>query len=124
MREKKILWSEEDTAKARILLARHASPDQFLAEINRTKGAAKSRIEYLDNPNCRQRKYDFVNRSRVKCMAGPTEPPRRYTTRAAGMPIPEHVLADAAARSNAPRTISEILMGDPPQGYSALDRRS
>ena len=124
MRERKNLWNEEDTAKARILIARNAPPEDFMSEIKRTKGASKSRIEYLDNPNCRDRKYESVRRSRLKCLDGPTEPPRRYTTRAAGMPIPEHVLADAAARSNAPRTLSAMLLGDPPIGFSALDRRS
>lgn len=37
-------------------------------------------------------------------------------------PSPE-MLADAARRANAPRDLTAMLMGDPPRGCSALDRR-
>lgn len=37
--------------------------------------------------------------------------------------IPSSVLIDRERRSLAPRTITALLFGDPPPGYSALDRR-
>lgn len=37
---------------------------------------------------------------------------------------PAEVLAERDARALAPRSLSALLLGDPPRGYSALDRRS
>ena len=37
--------------------------------------------------------------------------------------MPLEVFVDRAARQAAPRTITGMLCGDPPQGFSALDRR-
>jgi len=45
---------------------------------------------------------------------GACEPVRRPT---------EQMLADAAKRCNAPRSLGAIAFGDPPPGWSALDRR-
>jgi hypothetical protein len=36
--------------------------------------------------------------------------------------VPADVLADARRRMDAPRTLSALFFGDPPQGFSALDR--
>lgn len=37
---------------------------------------------------------------------------------------PDHVWEDATLRATAPRSLTAILMGDPPRGFSALDRRT
>lgn len=41
--------------------------------------------------------------------------PRRY--------VPPHVMADRDRRAEIPRSITSLVLGDPPPGYSALDRR-
>ena len=123
---RKNLWSDEDTATARILLARNASFEEFFTILGRSKAASKTRIQYLDNENVRYRKYEHVKRQRThRRLTGSAPPPsQRHVTRMSAGAPPAHVLADAAARSNAPRTLSAMLLGDPPIGFSALDRRS
>jgi hypothetical protein len=37
--------------------------------------------------------------------------------------VPDDVLIERNARYSAPRTISASLLGDPPAGFSALDRK-
>jgi hypothetical protein len=48
---------------------------------------------------------------------------RMHKERAAPINIPEDVWAERNARITAPRTVSASLLGDPPPGYSALDRK-
>ena len=114
------LWSDEDTAKARELLAQGATDQQFLRSINRTKAAAHARIKWLDNPGYRDgattRSRKSRNNNKYK-----NEEIRSHPTRVRD--IPDHVIADAAKRAEAPRTITGWLMGDPCMGQSALDRR-
>lgn len=47
---------------------------------------------------------------------------RREVVSSAGRPSPE-MIAEAEQRYLAPRSITSMLLGDPPVGWSALDRR-
>lgn len=38
--------------------------------------------------------------------------------------IPQQVLADRDYRARLPRSVTQTLFGDPPPGYSALDRKA
>lgn len=51
-----------------------------------------------------------------------SEGARRETVISAARPTPE-MIADAARRASAPRSLISMLMNDPPKGCSALDRR-
>lgn len=48
---------------------------------------------------------------------------RTHNDRAAPINIPNDVWAERNARLTAPRTVSASILGDPPPGYSALDRK-
>jgi hypothetical protein len=52
--------------------------------------------------------------------------PTRYQKRAPSKDdsIPSEVIEAAVRRATAPRSLTAILMGDPPAGFSALERRA
>lgn len=113
------VWSDEETEKARSLLAAGARNHEFVSAINRTKNAARSRILYVDNPKSR----DYAA-ERAKRYRNSAEYQAVVRRREAGPSfIPIEVITDAAKRADAPRTITAWLQGDPAPGFSALDRR-
>lgn len=108
-------WNDADTATARDLLSRKAKNQEFIDAIGRSKKAAVSRMQYLDEPNYRQKKAERLQRA-------------RYATQTAQSAIrfrrvPDSVLADALRRNSADKSITAMLCGDPAPGQSALDRR-
>lgn len=101
-------WSDADTERARQLLKSGADDATFRSELGRTKGSAKSRmftVKFKERISQRNRK----------------DPNSR---RPESFHVPPHVIEDAARRANAPRSITATLLGDPPVGFSALERRA
>jgi hypothetical protein len=115
------LWSSEETSRARKLLARNATAEEFRIELGRSKAAAQARILYLDNPRSRERTKERAYRQKMGERADPmptgiqAERPRS---------IPPHLVVEARQRSAAARSITAFVFGDPPPGYSALDKRT
>jgi hypothetical protein len=109
-------WTDEQTAKARELLAAKAPNETFIAEIGRSKVAARARIRYLGDPEGFKSKRRAERPSRAKTASKRVENPDRFY-------IPDEVIAAAAARLTAHRSLTAQLCGDPPVGFSALDRR-
>lgn len=93
------VWSAEDTAIARQMFVNQGPSEAFLAKLGRPETAARERIKRVD--------------SRAKTEA-----------RAALPKIPTRVVLDAVRRATAPRSLTALAFGDPPPGYSALDRRN
>ncbi len=113
------VWSDEHTDIARRMLAAGARNHEFIAAINRSKAAARCRVLYVDNPTNRDYAAERARRYRES-------PEYRATVRRREVHVgivPHEVAADAVARADAPRTITAWLQGDPPPGFSALDRR-
>jgi hypothetical protein len=88
-------WAPEDTEIARQMLADNELPEAFLTRLGRSETAAREHIKRKD-------------------VRAKTE------SRAAAPKIPAGVIEDAVRRSLLP----ERTFGDPPPGYSALDRRN
>lgn len=110
-------WSEAETAKARELVDTDIHPDAFLAQVGRTKDAARSRLKWIDNPAYRAaHSADMCARRR--------EMPHSHIIAAPKFAPPPDVVADAMRRAVAPRSLTALLMGDPAPGASALDRRA
>lgn len=82
------------------------SDETFLAAVGHTRGGYLSKIR------------DERNAERVR--TNRYEPGQRHCK---SLPVPPHLAADAARRSSAPRSITALVCGDPPPGYSALDKR-
>ncbi len=103
------MWNDEDTKKARELIAAGADNSTFLREIGRSKPAAYARIRYVDCPETYR-----LSRLREKAKAVEYSPPFR---------IPSEVLEAARLRLSANLSLTAILCGDPRPGQSALDRK-
>jgi hypothetical protein len=104
-------WNDQDTSRARALIAAGADDATFIREIGRTYAAAKSRIRYVDYPALRK-----------------PPAPRKVNSRAVKSTslfyVPDDVVSDAIRRTLARRSLTALILGDPDRGQSALDRRN
>lgn len=96
----KRFWTDAEDAIATELLAADAPEELFLEKIGWSKYRAMQRM-------------DRIRTGRVTRMRGVTPTEGRVD-------VPEHVWADAMRRANAPRSLTEILCGDPGPTRSAL----
>jgi hypothetical protein len=105
-------WTAEQEAGARRLIAAKAAPEIYLSEIGHTRSSAYKHIRWVDDPSYRAA---HTNSNRVAA---------RLASKVvhSSAPPPE-VLADAARRATAPRSLTALLCGDPEPGRSMLDQR-
>ena len=98
-------WTEGELKIAQQLMARKATNEECLAILGRSR-----HVCYVKTERWKDRSFKLgFRKPRV-------EPPQERA--------PEHVLQEAARRMSAPRTITGLICGDPPKGYSALEQRS
>ena len=116
-------WTEEMTERSRQMKARGgATNGEYLAAFGRTRKAVMARLRYLDRPEVRQAQavqkaaYRRTNEVYRAKLDGRTTPDRHVA--------PPEVIEDAIRRASAPRSVSAWICGDPPPGWSALERRA
>lgn len=110
-------WTKDEEMKAREMLKNLAAESEFMRAFGRTRAAAIHHINYVDKPIVREKNRIRSNTFRLdkNTTKGRAVKPMRV--------VPEEVIADAVRRNSAERTITQAAMGDPPNGYSALDRK-
>lgn len=113
------LWSVEHTDMARQLVRSDATNQECIEAINRTRASCRARIRYVDNEDVRLKmssrgKHRAPNKSKSKGINHVAEGMRG---------VPDEVIADARRRACEARTLTAWVMGDPPPGHSALDKR-
>jgi hypothetical protein len=93
--------------------------------VRRSRAAVGAKLWHLRNPDGKSRAMR-IRQERRDAVKGQ---PRRtayagceYVDICSARPT-EEMIADRDARHNAPRSITGTLMGDPPLGFSALDRK-
>jgi hypothetical protein len=106
-------WTPEQEQLAREMMATGASAEEFLLKLGRTKDAAYQR---LYSKRCADGSYTRRKPRKLSAQSFQMADP------VAARPNAELLVA-AIARTNAPRSITAWLCGDPPPGYSALDKR-
>lgn len=123
LKRKFVPWSDEDTAKARELLARNADPSEFMAALNRSRNAAQLRIRYVDDPTMKEREAARYAERKIRYRMA--KEARGISVRASPIKIeiPDAVLQDAWKRINTPRSITASLFGDPAETQSALFKK-
>ena len=113
-------WTAEEDAKVHELLALDLNYKQIAERISRPYSSTKEHIRWLfmteEQKEWRRERIRSGRRNGKDIVRRVEE----YSTREAK---PQHVFEDAARRAEAPRTLTAVLMGDPPIGFSALDRR-
>lgn len=92
-------WSDEETEIARQLLRSGATNDMCLERLGRSFSACRERVERVN----------------LEVVTGPS---------AVSPKAPAVVLEERARRQMAPVTVTGYIFGDPPLGYSALDKRN
>ncbi len=101
MRPKQPRWTAEEFAVARSLVESKATNEECIQALGRSLKACSEKV-----------RLGFA-------------PEKVYFKTPAQAKIPEGVRAEAAKRSSArPRDLAGMIFGDPPQGYSALERRT
>lgn len=93
-------WTPEDIKKAHKLVEAKASDDECMAVIGRKYWSCYMKI-------ARDRYRHGVD---VRVEASPVVPPQ--------------VIHEAVQRMTAPRDLTGVICGDPPKGFSALERRA
>lgn len=111
-------WSDSDTQLARDNY--HLRPDEFYRATRRTKQAARAHLKYVSRPEVRARKNAQKAALRLERKANPLP----KVDISAAIFVPDQVRADAVRRASAPRSLTGIICGDPPIGFSALERRA
>jgi hypothetical protein len=86
------------------MIREKAPASEFVEIFGTTRKAAMARIRHVDN---------FQDRR--------TRNKGEYTPRAPE--IPEAVIVERVQRATAARTLTGFVFGDPPLGFSALDKR-
>ena len=115
-------WSLEDLGTLKQLLREGQTHAQIARALNTSVQRVKNRICW----DClsgwqREKRRQGNNRRRLNGRAPRYKRPDNPTI--ASKPKPE-VLEEASRRMSAPRTLTGAIMGDPPIGYSALERRT
>lgn len=101
------LWSEADTEAAAKMLADGACDADFRRVLGRTRAAARSRISHA-----------------MVCVRMESQPASDTAWLHEIRDVDPEILAAARRRALAPRSLTAIAFGDPPPGFSALDRRN
>lgn len=116
-------WTTEETETLLSLRAQSVTFPDIAVRLSRTRKAVEWRYQLVRLTP--EKKEKFRERKNASSRTYRKRPhkinPLRFvpgTTR-----IPEDVLMERDVRLAAPRTITAHFMGDPPIGYSALDKR-
>jgi hypothetical protein len=98
-------WTDADTKLARQMLVAGEPADAFVVRLGRTLQASRDRVK-------RER-----HKAAWKSLSHSEMRERVFAS-------PAHVIAEAQRRASAPQCLTGLTFGDPPKGYSALDRRN
>lgn len=120
------LWTAEDLKTLCRMKAEKSLVRDIALALGRSEGAVVEQWRWINNSEeRRERRRDRTNLIRsAKRNGTPISHPHKvlgYST-ISSRPSGD-LLADAQRRMLAPRTIGQEIFGDPPPGYSALDRK-
>lgn len=116
-------WTSEEQELLFKLKRQSVSFAEIAERLNRTRKAVEWRwqvINFTPAKKERYRKTKLDNAATYRRRPRKTNPARFVPD---VMIAPEVVLIERSIRLAAPRTITGLLFGDPPIGYSALDKR-
>lgn len=117
------LWTDEETTILREMMGAARDVSEIMARLGRSKHSIKERWRWINRTEedrvRRQKQINLNRHMRNNCIAG-VGASRLVSYRE----IPEEVTIIRAARLNAgPQSLTGAFFGDPPRGFSALDRK-
>jgi hypothetical protein len=112
------VWSEEETAILREMVAAGCGLPAIMEKLGRTKPSVRERWRWINlSAEAKGRRLKELNDKR-KLRSRYGTGISLYASR-----VPENVLANREARVAAgPRDLTGAFFGDPPRGFSALER--
>jgi hypothetical protein len=116
-------WTKEETETLVRLRKLSVSFQEIASALNRTRKAVEWRWQVIHfTPDHKERRRQTKNANAYKYRVRPKKQnPLRFVPEK--MLAPDVVLIERDIRLSAPRTITAHIFGDPPPGYSALDKR-
>lgn len=113
-------WSQQEWARVKQLKERGYTIEAISLIVGRSKEQVKGKIrwETMSEEN-RQARRDRLNAYRAENRKIKKPHPPVMSHRAP----PAELLVERAARLSAPQTMTGMFFGDPPPGWSALDRK-
>jgi hypothetical protein len=121
-------WTAEEITKLHLLLEEGKTHDA-IARIMRCKPDRITNRICWEKQSAEQRQarqtrvQEWRHRTRKTPRSYVGHPTAHFAERPGARP-PSELIEDAQRRALAPRSISAFVFGDPPPGYSALDRRT
>lgn len=119
-------WTFNEIARLRKMKAAGESNEEIALQLRRSSDCVRERIKY-ENMSAEDKKAK-VARARERRSKRPAVGeklwgnPTDNLVSPSGRPTPE-MIEEAQQRYLAPRTLTSSFFGDPPVGWSALDRR-
>lgn len=117
-----VLWTETESATLCEMKAANCEMHEIVARLGRSVHSVKERWRWMTRTeDQKQERRNRVNANRNALRNG--KPRTRVSTSVFNRVMPDDIFIERDRRINTPRTIGAELMGDPPPGYSALDRK-
>lgn len=116
-RQHACFYTAAEDVIARELFNSDALTEECLRVLGRGRDSVRKRVRYLDDPA-------FHERSRARDRRRQPDRCRRAEDAPPVSKVCPALVEDAANRAVAPRSLTAWSFGDPPPGYSALDRRN
>lgn len=115
-------WDDEETARLLDLMATHGRNFKVIGHLlKRSPQSCEHRWRWtLLTPEQIQERAAM---DRIRQAAMRAKYKAREGQVSLRVEVPEDVLAERNLRISAPRTVSAFVLGDPPAGFSALDRK-
>jgi hypothetical protein len=110
-------WTPEKDAQALAMKTKGHTPQEIADAVGKTRGATRFRLRQL-SLTAEQREMESRARH-VNSVPRERQTARHHVTQAHSKFVPPEVLEEASRRALAPQP----AFGDPPIGFSALDRR-
>ena len=121
-------WSDEETQRLLDLMKTHGRDFKAIGKLmGRTNQSCEHRWRWINMPADQLERRNAAEARRKREMraaeASPDDANKYDFIVRKTMIIPDDVFIERDRRLGAPRTIGSLILGDPPPGYSALDRK-
>jgi hypothetical protein len=120
-------WSDEETQRLRELMKTHGRDFKAIGKLmGRTHQSCEHRWRWINMPAdqlARRNAAEAKRKKELRATEAAEKNPNGYDFIVRKSIIPADVFIERDRRLGAPRTIGSLILGDPPPGYSALDRK-
>lgn len=114
-----VRWTAEEWARAKSLLDAGYRVKAVAQILGRDPQNVSSKLQYMKTTEERLRDKNWKRRKKYAGDHGS----KIHRVDSIVVAVPAEALVDRNARAAAPRSLTAFVFGDPPPGWSALDRR-